>query len=396
MTRSDKGSDLIPEPIFDDGPFPHFQKSIGLFRPVGVRVTDRVVFVVILGWLVLAILVIVDGFDRSGVVKSFFFDVAVHARSLIAAPLFIVAESLSLPRLEKIARNFISAGIVTEKDHGRFLQAVASTRRLINSSIAEGVAIFLAYSVAFPVIRYAPQSSLLAAWYTPHHLGYSPFSLAGWWQVLVSLPLLLILFFGWLWRAILWGRFLVKLSLLDLELIAAHPDGAAGLKFIANTMFAFMPVAFSLGVIVSGALANRVINVNLTLSGFRQPLFGLVIFVLFLFVSPLLVFCKTLFTARRLGIMRYGALANRVGHQFELKWLDQEETINASALEAPDFSSTTDLYQIVSNVHQITGVPFDLRSLIGLVAITLLPVVPVALLTVPLSVVVTEVLKILL
>jgi len=38
---------------------------------------------------------------------------------------------------------------------------------------------------------------------------------------LVSLPLLLVLFFGWLWRLFLWVRFLWCLSRLDLHLIPA-------------------------------------------------------------------------------------------------------------------------------------------------------------------------------
>ena len=36
---------------------------------------------------------------------------------------------------------------------------------------------------------------------------YQAFSLAGWWNALVSVPLFILLFFGWLWRAFLWARF---------------------------------------------------------------------------------------------------------------------------------------------------------------------------------------------
>ncbi len=56
------------------------------------------------------------------------------------------------------------------------------------------------------------------------------FSLAGWWHLLVSLPLLLILFFGWIWRLALWARFLFLMSRLNLRLIPAHPDNVGGLK----------------------------------------------------------------------------------------------------------------------------------------------------------------------
>jgi hypothetical protein len=55
-------------------------------------------------------------------------------------------------------------------------------------------------------------------------------------------------------------------------------------------------------------------------------------------------------------------------------------------LEAPDFSTTTDLYGVVANVHAMAIIPLDLRDLAPLATATLLPFVPVALMAVPLDV----------
>jgi hypothetical protein len=42
-------------------------------------------------------------------------------------------------------------------------------------------------------------------------------------------------------------------------------------------------------------------------------------------------------------------------------------------MEVNDFSSTTDLYQIVSNIYKMQDVPFGMKPVILLVASTLIP-----------------------
>ena len=84
------------------------------------------------------------------------------------------------------------------------------------------------------------------------------------------------------------------------------------------------------------------------------------------------------------------------GQQFERKWLHRAGSIDASMLEASDFSATTDLYQVVSNVYAMGVMPMDLRNLVILMLATLLPFAPVALIAVPLDVVLTKLSELLL
>ena len=85
----------------------------------------------LIGWVPLAVLAAAQGralsADRAG---SWLLDFGVHARSLIAAPLFILAESVCLPRLGNTVRHFLDAGLVTEMDRPRFDAIVTSTQRL--------------------------------------------------------------------------------------------------------------------------------------------------------------------------------------------------------------------------------------------------------------------------
>ena len=82
------------------------------------------------------------------------------------------------------------------------------------------------------------------------------YSLAGWWHTLVSVPLLLLLIFGWCWRLALWTRLLWLIARLELRLVASHPDRCAGLSFLGHSVRAFAIVALALAVIVAGRSAH--------------------------------------------------------------------------------------------------------------------------------------------
>lgn len=378
MTTADR-----VETLFENGPIPHFQKSLTLFRPLGVHIAARATFLILVGWFPLIPLVIAQDFRSQTALLSFLVDFGVHARSLIAAPLLIVSEIICRRRLEEIAVHFVRSGIVEEQDRARFKSLAVSTRSLMSSTLAEIVAIALAYAMAFGALRYAGLFRL-APWYLVHGEGIK-ISWAGWWYALVSLPLLLILFFAWFWRVIVWSRFLIKVSRFKLSLIASHPDKASGLKFLNSSLFAFMPVAFTIGVVAAGSMANKVAYQGATIEAIQKTVGGVVIFVLVLFVGPLFVFVYKLQRQKIAGVFSYGALAENVGRQFEQKWLANYDKHAEEALEASDFSATTDLYQVVANVHDMKVLPFDLFGLVSLAAVTLIPFIPVVIMMMPLK-----------
>ena len=379
------------EVLFESGPFPHIQWSLGLFRPVARKVGPRALFCVLLGWLPLVVLILAESRTTTiPLVSSFFGDVAVHARSLVAVPLFVLLESWCLPRLGAIGWHFVKSGLVEENDLPRFNELVASTRRLLNSLVAEIVAIILTYGFVLAIVFYLPPT-ILPFWYSRGSTVNLSLSWAGWWYAFVSTPLLLILLFGWLWRVVLWSRFLIRVAKMKLRLIAAHPDLSSGLKFLNSAVITFTPVGFTLGVIVAGSVANRFLQQRSSVNNVEKTILGLLIFNLFLFVGPLVVFTFKLYQQKVRGIFTYGQLAESVGKQFEAKWLTNYEKYSSGALEASDFSATTDLYQVVSNVYQMSLLPFDLRSIVALVVVTLLPFVPVAFIAIPFDVILKEI-----
>jgi len=387
-------SALRSEGLFDHGPFPHFQRSIGLFRPVGLDVLPRAICTVVLGWFPLVILLLAQPSGQGSKFYSFLSDFGVHTRSLLAVPLFIIVERSCLPRLNQVAQHFVGSGLVAAESRINFHNLILTTRARMNSTAAEVVVIVLAYGVAIFLRRYLVPESI-PDWYWVKTNSIT-LSWAGWWYLLISLPLLLIIFFGWLWRVLLWTRFLFVVSKMPLRYIAAHPDHAAGLKFLNASLLGFMPVAFTIGVIVAGSVANKIHLHQISIDTVQTTLLALVLVVVILFAGPLMIFTFKLYRVKTQGIFWYGQLASFVGQRFEDKWLTGYKKTGQHSLEVPDFSATTDLYSVVANVHASTAIPFEWRALLGLVFSTLLPFLPVVLMTIPIKVIIKELANLLL
>jgi len=283
-----------------------------------------------------------------------------------------------------IARYFAQAGLISEADRPRYESLVASARSLLDHRGAEVVLVLLAYSAALASAgtQYPASES---SWVAPIIEGERHVSLAGWWRLVVSQPLLLILWGAWLWRVAIWARFLWQVARLDLRLVPVHPDLAGGLGFVATSVQGFSPVAFALGASMAGGIAEGVLLEGHALDAYRWVPGILVLLVLSLFVAPMLVFSTPLIRARKRGAFAYGELAEALGRRFEQRWLGRGPELDEDVLAAPDFSATTDLYSIAANVRNMRLVPFDLRGLIPLLFAALLPFVPLVFAVIPLK-----------
>jgi hypothetical protein len=373
--------------VFWGGPPWRLEAWLRLRRVEDQRTVHQAMGAAAVAWLPLLALTLMRGDAWSGS-GPFFQDFAVHARCLIAIPLLILAESTCLPQLSAIAQHFLDTDIVLDADEGRFQAALASTRRWRDSKLAEFAAIACAYSFIAVIVLSEPQP--FPAWQLATGQGIHRFSPAGWWQLLVSLPLLLVFELGWLWRLFLWTRFLWMVSRLRLHLLPAHPDRAAGLMFAGYSIRAWVLPAATPAVIVAGGIANRVIHQGAAISTYKYLILGLTVCVVLSFIAPLAVFIGNLVAAWRKAVLQYGALAEQVGHKFESDWLPATREFPENPLQTQAFSATTDLYQVVANVYAMKFMPVDLISVALLASATLLPFLPVLLISQPLDQMLTK------
>jgi hypothetical protein len=107
--------------LLDSGPPRRLQRSLGLIKPDDPRIARRAELAVLVGRAPLVVLAVVEGLvQRNHAAESFFSDFSVHARSLVAAPLLILAEADCTPRLGMVAHQFVDAGLIRERDRARF------------------------------------------------------------------------------------------------------------------------------------------------------------------------------------------------------------------------------------------------------------------------------------
>lgn len=379
----------LPE-LFGNGPLLRLQQRVlrastyppgARRRPLSVALWRWAGAVALIGWLPLLVLVVVAP-AQPGALRSLLLDFGVHCRSVAAAPVLVLAEAISA-RLGEVAQHFASGGLISPRDQPRFERALDSTRRLAHSSTADWAAAALAYPILF--LLFAAGGTLIPAWQRSGP-GLLECSAAGWWHLLVSAPLLMLLLLGWFWRLLLWARFLWLVSRMDLVLSPAHPDHCAGLRFLGYSLSDFSALGFAFGAIVAGSLANQSARGEVTLIQYRQDFVALALFVVILFGAPLLLFTGPLLRTMRRGVYRYGRLAAGIGGQLEHKWLEASPAIDEQSLGVQDFSAVTDLYQIAGNVYAMRLLVVDVRSIAILLVATVLPLLAVAAASLPLDV----------
>jgi hypothetical protein len=222
-------------------------------------VKRRIVTIALVAWLPLLLLSVVDGKAwGTAVAVPFLYDIDAHARFLVALPLLIAAELVVYQRMRMIVAQFVTLGLVRGPVRDRFDKAIESAMGLRNSLIAELLLILLVYGVGILFVwRYYAALSA-PSWYAMPEGGELRLNLAGWWYVLVSLPLFQFILVRWYFRLFIWARFLWHVSRMDLAYAPMHPDRNGGIGFLSRIGYAFAPLLLAQGALLAGMIANHI------------------------------------------------------------------------------------------------------------------------------------------
>jgi len=337
----------------------------------------RMLVISLAAWLPLLILATL-GSSATGIGRiSFFRDVEVHVRFLIALPVLIAAELIVHLRTRPVVRRFVERNIVPPEELPRFRAAIDSAVKLRNSIPLEQGLLVLVYTFGLWIwnSRVGPNT---ATWYaasaTRWHL--TP---AGFWYVFISIPIFQFILLRWYWRLFIWFRFLWQVSRINLHLVASHPDRAAGLAFLGKSSYAFGPILFAQGAILAGVIASRVLYGGGSLLSFKLPIAGFIAFFVVVILAPLLMFTPGLSRAKRKGLADYGLLAQRYVDRFEEKWIVHDPAPSEELLGAADIQSLADLGNSYAMVRDMRVVPFGLEDISRLAAATAAPLAPLLL-----------------
>lgn len=335
----------------------------------------RLLIIPLVTWLPLLLFVTIGSLGRTSNGVSFFRDVEVHVRFLVALPVLIGAELIVHSRLRPVVRRFVERRIVPPQDLARFHSAVDRAVKLRNSVPLELGLLLIVYTVGIWVWN-GRVAINVPTWYA-NPGGRWHLTPAGIWYVFVSIPILQFILLRWYVRFFIWYRFLWDVSRIELNLIATHPDRAGGLAFVGSSAYAFGPILFAQGVMLTGLIASRVLYRGENLLSFKLQAAGFVIFFVFAILAPLLIFTPQMARAKRKGLADYGLLAQRYVEGFEQKWVVAASI--EELLGTGDIQSLADLGNSYAVVKEMRAVPFGLQDISRLAIATAAPMAPLLL-----------------
>jgi len=350
----------------------------------------RILASILITWLPLVILSVVGSGIGGTTHISFFHDIELHVRFLIALPILIGAELVVHSRIRPLVRRFMEWRIVLPKDKALFQKAVGSAVKIRNSVYVELALVAAVYSVGLWFWSY--RSDLGANWYELPG-GKWKLTPAGGWYVFVSLPVFQFILLRWYMRLFIWFRFLWQLNRMELNLVPIHPDRCGGLSFLGKSSYAFSPILVAQGAILAGVIANRVLYYGEKLVSFKLQVIGLIAFFLVAVLGPLLMFTPRMARARRKGLADYGLFAQRYVEGFDQKWIQQTPP-SEELLGAGDIQSLADLGNSYQVVREMRVVPFALQDVSRLAIATAVPLAPLLLTVFSFEELVTRVIKV--
>src|SRR5215468_9995389 len=336
----------------------------------------RVLTAILLTWLPLLLLTAVGTGAGSGARMSFFHDIEVHARLLIALPILLGAELLVHTRLRAAVSRFVEYRIVLPENLGQFRRAIDSAMRIRNSLYVELGLIALVYTLGLWLWN-SRNPPGMATWYELPG-GRWKLTPAGYWYVFVSIPVFQFILLRWYMRLFIWFRFLWQVNKIELNLIPTHPDRCGGLSFIGKSSYAYGPILFAQGAILAGIVAGRVLYGGEALQSFRLQIGGFIVFFVAATLAPLLMFTPRLARAKRKGLADYGLLAQRYVERFDQKWI-RESGSSEELLGTGDIQSLADLGNSYQVVREMRAVPFALQDVTRLAVAAAAPLTPLLL-----------------
>jgi len=355
------------------GPSYRLALRFGFGHPDRPRRIRKVLLLVLVTWVPLVLLSLVAGHafgDRVAV--ALVRDPVILSRFLFVVPLLALAEVAVERSLGVQVRYFLESGIVPERETTKFEAAKAEALQLRDSVVAEGVIMALALAIGIVARVVGAVGAGESTW---ERSGTS-ITLAGWWYILVSLPILVFYLLRWLWIFLLWTWFLFRVSRLNLRLTATHPDRAGGLGFLGWGLACFAIVLMAVSAVLSGSFAYEIVHRGSSLNNLKYHLVVFLVLALVMVHAPLLSFTWRLARYWFRRLLEFGALIGEHDRAFDEKWIKSPDVDRASLLGSPDVPSLADIAEVYEHAERMQLLPFDRKALVVMVAAALIPMIP--------------------
>jgi hypothetical protein len=164
---------------------------------------------------------------------------------------------------------------------------------------------------------------------------------------------------------------------LDLKIEASHADQMAGLEYmgLVPMTFCFLSLAFS--AMFSALAGEDIIYNGATLKEYYYPILFFVISIPVVIHLPLLAMIPNLLKAKTRAMNKFSSLIQYHNNLYREKWMEGQLPKDDHILGSLDNSSMADIngsYQ--QAVKDMSIVPINQKSIIGMVLMLLIPFLP--------------------
>ena len=366
------------------GLFYRFFTRIHIQDPDNTTTIRRHAALVTLCWLPLILLTAIEGnLINSELDLPFIYDLKPYVRYLIVLPILIEADGIIDRLVSDVLLSISTSGILGDDGKDAYSKAVDQLAKRKDSNIADIVILIVIMIIALSLLANLDNldvSSEFTSWMTVYGDSKTTLTYAGWWFLLVSSPILLIILFRWFWRFYLWSEFLYRVSRIKLYLQPAHPDMAAGLGILKNSESAFTLIAFAFGSMLSVAVAEDILYTDMTLIESLPVVAVYIGTAIIIMTLPLLFFSKQIARVRLWGRVAYGNLGYQLSRAFDEKWANPSDQNNGDELlKKNDSSAVCDYAEIYSNVRSVQIIPTSLRDYLEQIIVLIIPFLPLVL-----------------
>jgi hypothetical protein len=379
-----------------DWPF-RIQRAVGLIpADGGLGVGRRALVLVLLTWVPIVLWAsLTDRALPGHVAEPLLQHFGVHARCLVAIPLFVVAEATFHAASRQIVPYFTSSGLVPPEDNSLFREAVRGAVALRDRSLPWMLiaGLVVGWIVARPIAADVHE----VLWATEEtaptvHLGFG-----GWWFLYVVRPIFTALLLAYLWRIVLLGVLLRRIAALPLSIVPSHPDRMGGLAFLERVPLALSPGVLAISAVLASRWGHDVAFHGVELLALAMPAAMLLVTLAALVLAPLLAFSGPLRRARWQAQLDYGAVVGEHGRRVRRKWILREPVDDREELlSAPELGPVADTVALYEAVERMRAIPIGTQALAGVLVPAVLPLVAVVAIRIPIKDMLLTILKTLL
>jgi hypothetical protein len=326
-------------------------------------------------WLPLLALAAIEGVAWGDAVHvPFVMDFLPYGQFLIAVPVLVLGQVTVGRYLIRAVAELRTSDVLDSKDTP-VLDAVLA--RTVQRWRGWGVdLVLLVLTCAATVVSlWGAKEWLTGGW----QVAGEGMTLAGWWYLLISLPVMRFLALRWVWRLLLWAWVLWRVSRLELHPRPTHPDRAGGLAFLGATQAAFGVLVFAFGVQLSCLIADAVHFRGAEIMAFRGQVVAFVVIVVVVLLLPLLVFAPKLVQAREEQLLFLSGSAHRGAGDLARKL----RASRAGELPVDAVSGLSDFSVLYDHARLMRPVPLETQHILALVLAAVTPFLPLIFLVMP-------------